>query len=452
MEGEAIQVLCVEDELDIAMLTREMLEQEGMRVTLARDGAEALAQLDHLSPDVIVTDLMMPVLDGFAFLARYRERPGHHAPVVAVSAFTAYLETARSLGADAVLAKPFDIDDLVRVVRGLAKGRRAASTTRRANPEEEARRLAAVLELALEQPMPPEFDAFTRRVAAIFDVPICLVSIVTEDRQYWSAFCGLPEDLAKASGTPRRISFCTHAVAARAALVVQDTLENPFFRDNPLVRTRGLRFYAGVPLSDHQGNALGTLCLIGFEPRPFTHFDLELLGVLAERVSAEIEEREHDRTPTAPASAFPRLGLVDRELGIFGRRLFASIVAAQAARHADARQPLTLALLAVAPDRLEHVLRTLEGALPTAEFGRLATGRLAVVTPGLPTEIGRTIRTLVGADLMRDAVGELSRAVGSSQALLRHLELILGTAGLQEPASGGDARASRPSAEATQHT
>jgi GAF domain-containing protein len=62
-------------------------------------------------------------------------------------------------------------------------------------------------------------------------------------------------------------------VAARAALVVQDTLDNPFFRDNILVRAKGLRFYAGVPLISRHGEALGTLCVLDQHARTFTHKD-----------------------------------------------------------------------------------------------------------------------------------------------------------------------------------
>src|SRR5512147_2070193 len=105
-------------------------------------------------------------------------------------------------------------------------------------------------------------DRFAKRVAAIFEVPICLVSIVTEHQERWSSQCGLPEEVAKTGGMERVHSYCTHSVAAQQPLIVQDAAENPLFAHNPFQRRVGFRFYAGAPLITRQGQDIGTLCLL----------------------------------------------------------------------------------------------------------------------------------------------------------------------------------------------
>ena len=112
-------VLVVEDDPDMRDLERTVLEFGGYSVTLARNGVEALGHLERAVPDVIILDLMMPVMDGLTFLAE-RSRRGLAAsvPVLCVSAagreMTAH---ALRLGADECLPKPTDMDALCDKVR-----------------------------------------------------------------------------------------------------------------------------------------------------------------------------------------------------------------------------------------------------------------------------------------------------------------------------------------------
>ncbi|HVI00362.1 MAG TPA: response regulator, partial [Enhygromyxa sp.] len=308
-------MLLVDDEESYLEIARMLLQAEDdLAVVTARDGRCALHLLDVLEPDVILTDMMMPVLDGFAFLREYKQRP-NAAPVIAASALVAYLAHARELGADAVLPKPFDAVTLIRTVREVLARREPEVSTGVIAIDDETRRLQAILDLQLDRPAPePGLQKFVEQVAAHFEVPIALFSVVTADSQFWTAGCGIPENLSEARGTSRVDSFCTHSVAARAALVVQDTLENPFFRHNILVEQRGLRFYAGVPLFGRHGEALGTLCVLDGKPHTFTHCDLELLTVFGRRVISVIEWREHVASPGIPVGTFRHLNYIDREL------------------------------------------------------------------------------------------------------------------------------------------
>ena len=112
-------------------------------------------------------------------------------------------------------------------------------------PSDEQERLAALDSLRIVcSPAEERFDRITRLAQTIFNVPIALVSLVSEKCQWFKSAQGLT-----ASQTPREISFCGHAILSYDALVVEDTLLNPDFADNPLSDRRNLIFASmlGIP-------------------------------------------------------------------------------------------------------------------------------------------------------------------------------------------------------------
>ena len=156
-------------------------------------------------------------------------------------------------------------------------------------PEDEELRLDALCRLEiLDTESEERFDRITRLAKQFFDVPIALVSLVDSDRQWFKSKQGLD-----APETPRRISFCGHAILSTDILYVPNTLDDPRFADNPLV-TEGLkiRFYAGAPLSMGDGRRIGTLCVIDDKPRAFSKEQLGALRDLADAVQAELERTE----------------------------------------------------------------------------------------------------------------------------------------------------------------
>jgi CheY-like chemotaxis protein len=112
------RVLVVEDETSVGQVVVDVLTDEGYEVRWATNGRAALALLNQWLPDAIVLDLMMPVMDGRAFRAAQRRLPGKVArvPVVVLSGMREARATAEELGAAAVIAKPFDLDDLVNTI------------------------------------------------------------------------------------------------------------------------------------------------------------------------------------------------------------------------------------------------------------------------------------------------------------------------------------------------
>jgi GAF domain-containing protein len=155
----------------------------------------------------------------------------------------------------------------------------------RANiPEDEERRMASLRELRILDTEPEEtFDRITRLAAALFNVPIALISLVDENRQWFKSCLGL-----SAKETLRDVSFCAHVVYSREPMIVADALQDARFADNPLVINEPrIRFYAGYPLILDDGSCIGTLCLLDTRPRSLDGTNLERLHDLADIVLQE---------------------------------------------------------------------------------------------------------------------------------------------------------------------
>lgn len=155
----------------------------------------------------------------------------------------------------------------------------------------------------LDTPPEERFDRITRVAEAVFNVPIALVSLVDTNRQWFKSCVGLT-----ATETGRDISFCGHAILGDEVFVIEDTLLDPRFADNPLVTgPPNIRFYAGCPIAMPSGNKLGTLCVIDSEPRKFSVKDGELLKDLAQIVIGEFVSQQA-ATVDALTSIFNRRG------------------------------------------------------------------------------------------------------------------------------------------------
>ena len=118
--------------------------------------------------------------------------------------------------------------------------------------------------------------------------PVALVSLVDKDPQFFKSCLGLPEPWASRRGSPLTHSFCQHAVAAREPLLVSDAREHDVLRTNLAIRDMGIIAYAGIPLIDGEGHALGTLCVIDSQPRHWTTHQVQLLSDIAASVTTEI--------------------------------------------------------------------------------------------------------------------------------------------------------------------
>lgn len=160
-------------------------------------------------------------------------------------------------------------------------------------PAGEPERLAELKKLDILDTEPEErFDRITRSLAETFNAPVALLTLVDEYRQFWKSATGLPEDLALARQAPKETSICGHVVASNEVLVIEDVLKDKRFANNPFLRERGIRFYAGAPLSTSSGHAIGSLCVLDTQPRTISNRERTLLQIIANQVMSEIEKRK----------------------------------------------------------------------------------------------------------------------------------------------------------------
>lgn len=119
-----LQVLAVDDSLTMREMLRLTLAEAGFSVTLAEDGVDALGRLDTLVPDLILTDLNMPRMDGFGLIAAVRsgQGPAACAPILILTTETgpALKDRARAAGATGWITKPFDEVSLIATIRRVA--------------------------------------------------------------------------------------------------------------------------------------------------------------------------------------------------------------------------------------------------------------------------------------------------------------------------------------------
>lgn len=136
----------------------------------------------------------------------------------------------------------------------------------------------------LDTPEEERYDRITRMAKRVFGVPICLISLVDSNRQWFKSKQGL-----EACETNREVSFCGHAITDESILVVPDANLDPRFKDNPLVTEAPfIRFYAGCPIRNGAGHRIGTVCIIDRKPRDFPDEDHATLRDFAAMVEDEL--------------------------------------------------------------------------------------------------------------------------------------------------------------------
>ncbi len=130
-----------------------------------------------------------------------------------------------------------------------------------------------------------DFDEITQLAAELFQVPICTISLIDNDRQWFKSSVGL-----NVTETPRDISFCGHAILGDDLFIIEDVSRDERFADNPLcVGVPHIQFYAGMPLQTAQRLPIGTLCLIDVRPRTLSDHQKKILRILAKQVVTQIE-------------------------------------------------------------------------------------------------------------------------------------------------------------------
>ena len=203
-------------------------------------------------------------------------------------------------------------------------------------PENELKRLSALVSLdILDTYSEKIYDDITHAVCVAFNMPISLISLVDSDRQWFKSKVGIDSQ-----ETSRSISFCAHVTASNEPLMVEDALEDDRFQDNPLVtNSPNIRSYLGMPLTIADEITLGTLCVIGTEPRIFKEREIQLLAHLRDVVVKIIKFRDDS--------------LTDPMTGLFNRRMFA--IMSDKIISANSREHTTFSLILLDVDHFKKI-------------------------------------------------------------------------------------------------
>lgn len=158
-----------------------------------------------------------------------------------------------------------------------------------------------------------DLDDIVRLVATICEVPIALISLVDERRQWFKAKVGID-----GRETPREHALCAHAILQNDLMIVPDALADERFASSPLVTgPMGIRFYAGMPLITTDGYTLGTLCIKDRRPRNLTDFQCLSLRTLARNVTKQFElkymARQLDERAHTLEESNMKLAILNRE-------------------------------------------------------------------------------------------------------------------------------------------
>lgn len=166
-----------------------------------------------------------------------------------------------------------------------------------------ARRL---FQLGLGEHPDPALDVFADHLAELTGAPYAMVNFVGENKQFFAGLHVRPavslargDDAKPVPGRhmERDHGFCPHVVVRHKALVLEDVRDYPRFAGNPIVDEFGIRSYLGAPLIDSTGMALGTVCVVDVEPRPWGKAGLETIKASAAELVMRLERRAADGLP-----------------------------------------------------------------------------------------------------------------------------------------------------------
>ncbi len=243
------------------------------------------------------------------------------------------------------------------------------------------------------------FDRITALVKTVLNVPMCTISLVDADRQWFKSCIGMAT-----RQTPRDISFCTHTIQQREPLLVSDARKDPRFADNPaVVGEPFIRSYLGVPLSTPDGYNVGSLCAIDTVPRTYTPEQINILKSFASLVVDELELR--------------RIAQTDHLTGAATRRGFTLELEKSVARYRRAGHPTALVILDI--DHFKRVNDTY--GHPT---GDRVLRAIAAELTGLLRQ-GDSVGRLGGEEfgiLLQDIA--IDRALDTADRLRAHVEAL----------------------------
>lgn len=262
-------------------------------------------------------------------------------------------------------------------------------------PKDEALRLERLKRYEILDTEPEaEFNEAATVAAAICQTPIAIVGLIDADRQWYKAKVGL-----EATEVAREETFCQHALLEAKVMEVPDARKDPRFADAPAVTGgMGVRFYAGAPLIDESGAALGTLCVIDDKPKELTPEQRKALGSLARLVVAHMRLRIVHRTLVRVAGEVRAAG------GAEGSRQRQDLV--NHISH-ELRTPLTPMMLQL------HVLRS---SVKGDDAGRRSLDALERNLARLNEAVGHVLAFTASGQAVQETAHDRGRRLGPGAA------------------------------------
>ncbi len=270
----------------LAALLSGAVRTDGFHATLSQSSQDAVSLVEAERPSLVLLEHSPGAIDGIVACRAIRQLPiadAANLPIV-------LLQTGRdhAWGQEPCVTERLEAPFSSAYVQARVRAwmlRQACRWQRAELAPNEEQRLANLRKLdILDTPPEERFDRLTRLAAAVFEVPIALITLVDRDRQWFKSHYGL-----ELQETHRDLSFCAHAILGDDVIVVQDTQLDSRFADNPAVTSEPhVRFYAGFPIRDAADLCLGTLCLIDRRPRDLDPAKLGLLRDLGRLVRREM--------------------------------------------------------------------------------------------------------------------------------------------------------------------
>lgn len=264
------------------------LRELGCDVIAASDAHYVLTLAMRHKPAAVLLGSQLPA--GGSLTALRRLRASVHTagiPVIALAAPGAQKQALLSAGAEECLEPPVSAADVVAAVQrrlGIPRAVSEAPAEVLRDPE----RLGALDAMGLLDSAPDEaLDVVTRLAAEVLGVPVALVSLVDDTRQFFKSQVGLPQPWRDRRQTPLSHSFCQWVVSSQEELIVPDARVHSVLRTNRAVSDLGVVAYAGVPLSAVTGQPIGSFCAIDDKPRHWSNDEVVALRHLAQLIDAQ---------------------------------------------------------------------------------------------------------------------------------------------------------------------
>lgn len=287
---------------------QKIFAQRGWKTVAAASEQETQRVASETKPDVVVLSALPTPDQALKAMTRLRSSVSTaNLPIVVLGKnLSPDREAFLSGGAQDYLGVPFDSQGICEsLLRQLEKPLTVAGAP--GSALNDSLRLAALKASGLlDSPPEQSFDRLALLVARLLNAPTALLSLVDEKRQFFKGHVGLPEPLSTVRQTPLSHSFCQWAVSGREKIVVADAREHPVLKSNLAVRDMGVIAYAGLPVSNGQGQALGSLCAIDAKPRSWSADEIVILGDLTKLAECCIAQAELVRNPPKNASGYDR--------------------------------------------------------------------------------------------------------------------------------------------------